>query len=226
MGFKGFAHLFHGLAEHLRRFEVPVVLGLKEEDGSLGMSHSAGHRCLQLWRERPAFRTTCGINRRTVAFALDAEHGLDAAEGISCDGDASRIDEGLSPQPGKRGELVIQMVSFEQPDHRVSGDRHSTVFLRLVDFVANIRSCLRTQTLTATVRSEEDQPCRMNLGPSVSNASWLSIPAALPWLYTTAGNGPAPSGLNRTPLSVNVPLGNVTISYRRCSASECSERDE
>src|SRR5262245_9510037 len=56
------------------------------------------------------------------------------------------------------------------------------------------------------------QRWRTNTGPSASKASWLNIPAALPWLYTTAGNGPAPSGLNRTPFSVRFPLGNVTIA--------------
>src|ERR1041385_7601032 len=36
------------------------------------------------------------------------------------------------------------------------------------------------------------------------------MPAALPWLYKTAGNGPLPSGLYKTPCSVRLPLGNVT----------------
>src|SRR5438876_1179745 len=49
-------------------------------------------------------------------------------------------------------------------------------------------------------------------GAIASNASLLSIPAALPWLYSTAGNGPVPSGLYSTPRSVIFPLGNDTIS--------------
>lgn len=58
--------------------------------------------------------------------------------------------------------------------------------------------------------AKNTHPCLAKRGPSWSKASWLNIPEALPWLYKTAGKGPLPSGLYRTPCRVRLPLGNVT----------------
>src|SRR6185437_3015327 len=58
--------------------------------------------------------------------------------------------------------------------------------------------------------AKNTHPRFANTGPSWSKACWLNMPGALPWLYKTAGNGPLPSGLYRTPCKVRLPLGNVT----------------
>src|SRR4051794_6961012 len=55
-------------------------------------------------------------------------------------------------------------------------------------------------------------PRLVNTGPSASAAPTLIMPSALPWLKSTAGNGPGPAGRYRDPWSVILPLGNDTTS--------------
>jgi len=51
--------------------------------------------------------------------------------------------------------LIVQMIRFHEMDHRGRTGGHAALTFGLVDFVTDVRSGLRAQTLAAAVRSEE-----------------------------------------------------------------------
>src|SRR5438270_7050441 len=108
---------FHDRAENLRRRQVPIVLRLEKEDWRLGVLNGAFHPVLQRRSERPTFRASSRIDRRAIALALGSENCLDASKRVSRDGNSTLVDERLFPQPLQRGELIIQMIGFQQLHH-------------------------------------------------------------------------------------------------------------
>jgi hypothetical protein len=60
--------------------------------------------------------------------------------------------------PGKRCQLIVQVIGLEQADHRRRRGRSAATFLRCVDFIADVRTGRSAQALTSSVWPEEHPP--------------------------------------------------------------------
>src|SRR6516162_6045658 len=154
--FEWLARVRHRGTEESRRRQVVIVLCLKKENRCLSLLDRAQHPSLQRGRIRPTLCASGRIDSGADALPLDSQDGLDAAERVTCDANPFCIDLWLGAQPGQRGELVVQMIGFEQTHHHGGAFPDAAVLHRCVDLVANERP--GTQPLATPIRPEEDPP--------------------------------------------------------------------
>src|ERR1700681_2250424 len=64
----------------------------------------------------------------------------------------------LTPQPCERSQLIIEMIGFQEPDHRCGAGGNAAVFLSRGDLITDIRTGRRTEALASPVWPEEQPP--------------------------------------------------------------------
>ena len=146
-----------------------------------------------------------------IRLLLGTEYGFDTAERIPADRDPVRANERLFSQPGKRRQLVVQVIGLQEPNQCGRAGSDAALLPGGVNLIADERAGGRAQPLPAAVRPEEHPSATREDGTERLECVPAEHPGSAAVVVDNSRKWSRRPPACKTPCSVTPPLANDTI---------------